>query len=253
MAYKVVSFVGEEIKDRDDLNSIFTLPKSLKELSDGIKEQFLPGISSLYGKKDWYADWYQRYKEEQEANNHKIIANIIYENINDLYRTSLIWFIDNFFGSYYDINSGLFNFPYKLDNLHCYYIPDSAGYQNQDPTMIYIMLDQLADRAMLEITNKYNMVIYEKFITLMNNGKVKEFYEDLYKTVYNQDPTNYNADYIYTFCMSILRENAENEIIKIRKAMTLVMGNAATAYTSTGSKQNILDVIETNEGDNKNE
>ena len=64
----------------------------------------------------------------------------------------------------------------------------------------------------------------------MNNWRINEFYKDWYKKVYNESPTNWNADYIYTFCISLLREQAENEIIKIRKAMTLVMGNAAEMY-----------------------
>ena len=251
-AIKVVSFVNEEIVQNEDLNSIFNLPYKLKTLSDKLKYQLNNEIENNYSKEDWFDNWCSTFTNNQVYIDKGIILSYFKENVMDLYRTSLIWFLDNYFSYYYQ-SDNLFTIPYEVEirplgNTQVILSTDTNKY---DISVYYILLDQLSDQYITAISAIYNSIIYDRIIYLINNRRINNLYEDWYQKVYNENPTNYNADYIYTFCMSLLREQAEDELIKIRKAMTLVVGNTAQLFFSRNNGGILLEnsegVIESNE------
>ena len=230
METKIVSFADDKIIQDEDINSMLDLTVRLKDLSDVLKNQIIKELTEKYSG-NWLDRWLNGYKHSQVYASEDFISNYIRSNISDLFTTSILWFNNKYFSKYIKDNRLYFAPVNTYGNYGVYLNTEIIQKSECDPSIIYLILNQSADRHIMGIANAFDADIQNKIITMMNEGSIMEFFKDWYKEIHNEEPNNFDYRYIYTFCMSLMREQAEEEIIKIRKAMELVIGNAIDMYT----------------------
>lgn len=238
METKIVSFADDKIIQDKDVNSMLDLSVRLKDLSDVLKDQIIKELTEKYSG-SWLIKWLDEYKRRQVYLSEDLISNYINNNINDLFTTSMLWFNNKYFSKYIADNRLYFAPAYYNTFYNAYLNSDVMHKTNCDPSILYLILNQDADRHIMTISNAFDTDIQNKIITMMNESTIIQFYTDWYKEVHKEDPSDFDYRFVYTFCISLMREQAEEELIKIRKAMELVLGNAINMYINAYNNDNV--------------
>lgn len=241
---KPVLFIDNEIKTNEDLNSTFTLPQRLKFVADNMKSILLDDIKEKNIDSEFYNTWSKEFIEMQGKCFGETITSYILDNSIELLRVNILTFLQIHFDKYIKDKIHLYDFvPYiynltsvsvYIDNCHlrCMNITKQSNIDYQDKKkLIFLSLEQIADIMITKMTSIYDYIIINQTINLLfKSEKLHNMYNDLYKEIYNESASSYKLDYIYTFLSTIMRSMIEEELKKIRNALSLVMSNASQMY-----------------------
>ena len=237
-AIKPVTFIEDEIKIDENINSVFLQPYEMGCLSDIVKskiiDEFKKDEDSIY-MDDIRADFI--YKELKVRDD--IIHSYIIQNATDLFISSYTFIHDKYI-PYFKIK----NPNIKIDVDDIIYDDRSLIYNvltgsikqldlyNID-SMIDLFLTQYMDRLFTEIQSVYISYITDEifYIYRLKSCIMKNTYNNIYELVYNKTPDKeISHSMMFQFTLTTVRDIVSSELTRIRYGLICITRTAKQMY-----------------------
>ena len=241
---KAVTFIKDEIRDTNDINSIFALPHEMKLNADYAKAKLLDDMKDYVSTPnrviedcDFYAN--------QRFNAYNTVACFYSINALDLYRDSQFRFINTYLPEFaYNLVQFIIQPQGVLEIVKHVSLSDmnymdrddreSVQFVSGDPSdcsfqLAFLRFEQSSDSIIQLFTVTYINFINDivKFLA-SSNETLDKSYNSLYNMVYGNDTSNHTNDFYQRvqFITCILREAAEQELVLIRNGLSMVSSNS---------------------------
>ena len=231
------SFIGEELKSSENMNELFIAgyrDKVCTDYTHSLAVDELKQDINYNNPSDLHIDWMDDIIMADNKSLGDSVMQYLTDNITDLTINTLILFmqqlgmpirlIDHYVANMLKQDNNIRN--QIIDIISSMHFPVSRNYPD-------FALFQVLDTSMSSVHAKVVSFIFENFIdtiaaSALSETGIEQFYEMIYKMVYDDEVIETSYSNMYNLCMGTMREILDHNTMNYRLGLMQIASNAVS-------------------------